>query len=127
MVNKQNQTILIVEDEDAMRKSLFFSLKKAGFEVYEASDGEEGLRLALEKHPDLILLDLLMPKKDGFEMLKELRQDNWGEDVPVIILTNLSGSEYVAETIERGVYDHLIKTDWNIDDVVNVVAEKLKE
>jgi DNA-binding response OmpR family regulator len=121
----QAKKILIVEDEPATRKSLAAALKKAGFQILTANDGEAGLALAFKEHPNLILLDLLMPKKDGLEVLKELRQDDWGEDVPVIILTNLSSAEYVAETIQYGVFDHLVKSDWDVGDVVKKVKAKL--
>ncbi len=117
--------ILIVEDEAATRKSLAAALKKAGFQIFTANDGEAGLVLAFKEHPNLILLDLLMPKKDGLEVLEELRKDDWGGDVPVIILTNLSGAEYVAETIQYGVFDHLVKSDWDVEDVVKKVKAKL--
>jgi len=95
------------------------------FEVLVAKDGEEGLKKSLENHPHIILLDIIMPKLDGISMLKKLREDNWGKEVPVILLTNLSDSEKVAEGMEVGVYDYLVKSDWKIEDVVSKVKEKL--
>lgn len=124
-IKNQDKKILIIEDEEAVRKSLATTLEKEGFKVFSAENGEEGLQIALKEHPDLILLDILMPKKDGLEVLKELRADKWGSEVPVIILTNLSSHEYVAETIRYGVFDHLIKSDWDIADVVKKIKSKL--
>lgn len=125
MTKTKKNKILIVEDEEALRKSLAFALKKSGFEVDQAENGAKGIEAAEKLHPDLMLLDLLMPEKDGFEVLKELRGNSWGKEIPVVILTNLSGSEYVADTIQYGVYDHLVKSDWSVDDVVRVVKGKL--
>ncbi len=80
---------------------------------------------ALKKHPDLIILDLIMPKTDGLSMLKELRGDDWGKEVPVIILTNLSDAENVAKAMEKGVYDFLVKSDWKLEDLIKRVKDKL--
>ncbi len=101
-----------------------FAIEK--FEVLEAPDGKVGLESALRNHPDLILLDILMPVMDGMTMLGKLREDSWGKDVPIILLTNLSDGEKIAEAMKKGVYDYLIKADWNINDVVKKVRSKLK-
>jgi len=122
-----NKTILIIEDEPALRKILSDLLQKNSFSILEAKDGKEGVTIALEKHPDLILLDLLMPVMNGMEALKKIRQDVWGEKVPVIILTNLSATDekLVQDMVtERPLY-YLIKSDWNINDVVKKVKEVL--
>lgn len=121
-----NKTILIVEDEALILRSLKDRFIKEGFTVFDASDGEKGLELALQNHPDIILLDIIMPKMDGISMLKELRKDEWGKDVKIIILTNLNYSEKVAEAMKNGVYDFLIKTDWKLEDVVKQVRDKLE-
>lgn len=117
--------ILIVEDEIPMREALLFKFQKEGFEAIAARDGEEGLRLAREGRPDLVLLDIAMPKMDGMTMLQKLRQEDWGKDIPVILLTNLSESKKVLEAMEKGVYDYLIKSDWRIEGVVEKVKERL--
>ena len=124
---KNNKTILIVEDEVPMIKALADKFRREGFSVLEAGDGEEGLKIAAEKQPDLILLDIVMPKMDGMAMMKKIRVKNkWGEDVPIIMLTNLSDPEDVAEASKYKVYDFLVKTDWRLDDVVKLVREKLR-
>ncbi len=96
------------------------------FEVLQAPDGKIGLEEALRSHPDLILLDIIMPIMDGMTMLAKLRQDSWGKNVSVILLTNLSDESKVAEGLKHGVYDYLVKADWNIGDVVKKVKARLK-
>lgn len=122
----KNKIILVVEDEKPMLEVLVESFAGEGIIVLGATDGEEGLKRALEEHPDLILLDIVLPKMDGITMLKKLRTDNWGKDVPVIILSNLSNIETIAQALEGGVYDFLVKTDWKLKDLVEKVKERLE-
>src|SRR5258708_6807474 len=82
--------VLIVEDEVPMLQVLKEKLQGSGYTTFQAKDGQEGLELSLTHHPDIILLDILMPKMDGMTMLTKLREDSWGKTVPVIILTNVS-------------------------------------
>ena len=120
--------LLLVEDEKTLSETLEERLLLEGFDVIRASDGEKGLELALGKHPDLILLDLLMPKVDGITMLKELRKDSWGVNASVIILTNVESSDKVAETIGLGfsnVFEYMVKTNWSLDDMVARIKERL--
>ncbi len=117
--------ILIVEDELALLYALASQFDKKQFKVLQAVDGVEGLSSALEHRPDLILLDLLMPRMDGMSMLKELRKDTWGKDVKVIILTNLSDAEKIDEALKNGTYDYLVKKDWNITQVIEKVKNSL--
>lgn len=117
--------LLIVDDESIVRKALSSQFDTNQVEVLMATDGEAGLKIALERHPDLILLDLVMQKMDGMTMLSKLREDDWGNKAEVIILTNLSDAERVAEAVDRGTYEYLIKVDWNVTDVVNRVKDKL--
>lgn len=121
--------ILIVEDDPILLSTLADNLVAEGFEIIKAEDGEKALAFALEKKPDLILLDLLLPKMDGFTVLKNLRRSDWGAHVPVIILTNLSSIENIAKTLEfmDDFQEYLVKTDWKIEDVIVRVREKLKE
>jgi len=119
------QTILVVEDEKPMLELLKETFQNEGLRVLVASDGKAGLKLAKEKHPDLILLDIVMPEMGGLTMLRQLRQDEWGKDARVIVLTNLSNNEKVAEAVAEGAYDYLVKPECNIDDVVNKVKQRL--
>lgn len=124
------KTILLVEDEASQRKALSEKFTREGFAVLEAKDGAEGLSVAVKAQPDIILLDIVMPKMDGMTMLKTLRQKNeWGKTVPVILLTNLSAD---SEEINKGIAEsdpayYLVKSNWSIDDVVAKVRERLGE
>lgn len=96
-----------------------------GFIVLLATDGEEGVKIALEEHPDLVILDLLMPKVDGIEVLKQIRAEEWGKEVPVLVLSNIGDTDKVNQAIGLGVSDYLVKTDWKIGDVIMKAKEKL--
>jgi DNA-binding response OmpR family regulator len=119
--------ILIVEDDAILLSILADSLAQAGFEIIQAKDGKEGLAAALREHPDLILLDIIMPKMDGVTMLKKLRQDKKCLATPVILLTNLGYNKEVDEAMKHGASDFLVKANWKINDVVAKVSERLKE
>lgn len=120
------KSILIVEDETPMLQALVNKFKNEGLEVISAIDGEEGLTVALKEHPDLILLDIIMPKMDGMTLMKKVREEkDWGQDVPIVMLTNLSDPDSVSEAAKFGVYDFLVKTDWKLDDMVKLVKERL--
>ena len=121
------QKILIVEDEEPVLKVLSEKLSAEGFRTLLARDGVQGLKTALAKKPDLILLDILLPVMDGITMLKKLREDEWGKKVPVLILTNLSGAENVAQALLQGAFDYLIKTDWTLEDLVRKVKTQLAQ
>lgn len=121
----QKKIILVVEDEEPMQLVLRDVLKVEGYNVLEAKNGIEGLELALKEHPDLILLDILMPKMDGLEMLKNLRADEWGRKVPVIVLTNLSDNDDIAKAVEEDVFEYFVKTDIRIDEVIERIREKI--
>lgn len=117
--------ILIVEDDRVLLNLMHDQFVAEGFEVLVALDGKEGLDLALKTHPDLILVDILMPVMNGMDMTEKLREDEWGKNVKVIVLTNLNSEEKVAKFLEKGAYDYLIKSDWPLDEVVKKVKEKL--
>jgi DNA-binding response OmpR family regulator len=117
--------LLVIDDEAIIQKALLSQFDQSEFEVLTAGDGIVGLQTALEHHPDLILLDLVMPKMDGMTMLTKLREDEWGKKAKVIILTNLSDAEKVSEAVKHGTYEYLVKVDWNIVDVVNKVKHVL--
>lgn len=123
--SKKEFSILIVEDELPLISALTLKLKQENFKVLQAKNGEEGLIVAFKEHPDLILLDIVMPRMDGITMLKKLREDEWGKSAKVIMLTNLSDKENVAQSLDQGAYDYLIKADWKIENVIAKVKEKL--
>lgn len=124
---EEKRSVLVVEDEVSVRKALSDKFEREGFKVLEAEDGKKGLKVALSKRPDAILLDLLMPKMGGMEMLAEIRKDeDWGKTVPVIILTNLSADDKILGGVVKDQPSfYLLKSDWKIADVVTKVKEVL--
>lgn len=119
--------VLITEDEPAMLNILTDKLHESGFETLQARNGEEGLHLALEHHPDLILLDILMPKVDGMTMMKTLREDSWGKTVPIIMLTNVSADtdEALQAIVKNQPAYYLVKSNNTLEEVVEKVKEIL--
>lgn len=124
------KTILIVEDDLPVLNALVDKLNREGFNILQAKNGEDGFIMANKNHPDIILLDIIMPKMDGLTMMKKLRaEDAWGKSVPIIILTNLSND---GETIDRSIMKdkpacYLIKTDWSMTDVVEKIKQQLSK
>jgi len=127
MGNSNKKTILIVVDEELITEALAKKLINAGYDVIIQRNGEEGLKVALEKHPDLVLLDIIMPKMDGVTFLGKIRNDEWGKNVPVIVLTNLESGEKVQKSLQLGVYDYLVKTNWSLSDVLEKVNQSLSK
>lgn len=123
---KSNKKILVIEDEAPLLNVIVDKLISAGYSVIKAADGQQGLDLALSEKPDLILLDIIMPVMDGITMLKNLRQNDIGKDIEVVLLTNSNEYKMLAEALEQGARDYLVKSDWNLDDVVKLVDSKLK-
>jgi DNA-binding response OmpR family regulator len=124
--------ILVVEDEKVLIDTLEEKLVSEGFDVTKAYDGDEGLKLALAEHPDLILLDILMPKVDGLVMLKKLREDSWGKYANVMILTNVKDTNTIADSMEielggtGNTYEYIVKTDWSLESIIARIKNKLK-
>jgi DNA-binding response OmpR family regulator len=114
--------ILFIEDESALQRAASQVLSEEGFQVFSALDGETGLEVAKKERPDLILLDLVIPKKDGFEVLAELKKDETTQNILVIILSNLEGSNDVERALELGATTYLVKTNYRLEEVV----EKIK-
>lgn len=126
-MEKQKKKILIVEDESLLLDALTDKFAREGFEVLQAHNGQECLSIALEKHPDIILLDIVMPKMDGMTALKKLRaHDAWGRTVPVVLLTNLNIDDKLNQDIvETEPAYYLVKSDWEIGQVAEKVKERL--
>ena len=115
--------ILLIEDDVFLSNIYSKKFESEGFEMLIALDGEKGLKLALSKEPDLILLDLLLPGLNGFEVLKALRKDERAKKIPVILLTNLSQKEDIEKGLALKADDYLIKTHFMPSEIV----EKIKK
>jgi len=117
--------ILFIEDEAVMQKAVSEFLNTRGYEVISALDGELGLNAAKTRQPDLILLDLILPKRNGFEVLKDLKADAVTASIPVVILTNLSEMGDIGKVLEYGVTTYLVKSDQSLKDIFTVVEKIL--
>jgi len=113
--------VLLAEDDRFLRKAAEASLRRHGFTVLTASDGEEALRVARAEVPDLILLDLIMPKMQGFEVLRALKDNPKTSPIPVIVLSNLGQDSDVKGATEAGALDYFIKSNLALEDLVKRV------
>ena len=127
MSETKKPLLLVVEDDEVFYTALQIKFEKENYEVEVGKDGEEGLSLALKKHPDIILLDILMPRMNGMELLKKLREDSWGKTVPVVIMTNIStdNDQQINNVIDTQPSYYLIKSNTDIEEVVDKVKELL--
>lgn len=121
-----NTKVLLVEDEKMLAEMYSTKFAMEGFDVTKAFDGVEGLAAAKKATPDIILLDIIMPKLDGFAVLKELRADPKLAKTPVILLTNLGQDDDVAKGKKLGATDYFVKADHTPAEVVQKVKATLK-
>lgn len=119
--------ILFVEDEAALQKTLGDVLTQEGYKIVGALDGEAGLNLAKVENPDLILLDLVLPKMHGFEVLKALKDDAATKDIPIIVLTNLESMGDIEKALELGATTYLVKASYTLEEVVSKIKKALGE
>jgi two-component system, OmpR family, phosphate regulon response regulator PhoB len=124
-MNGETRRILVAEDDRFLRKAAEMALKRQGYTVLTAADGEEALRAARSVLPDLILLDLIMPKLNGFDVLQALKKDAPTAHIPVIILSNLGQDRDVQQAMEAGAAAYFIKTDLSLQALVQRVEETL--
>jgi len=110
--------ILIVEDDLVLQKTLQEFLTDEKFEVACASDGEEGIRAAQVEKPDLVLLDIILPKKNGYEVIENLKKDQMTKKIPIVLLTNLGGVHDVEKALDLGATTYLIKSDYKLEEIV---------
>jgi len=120
------KTILIIEDDKFLRELIVQKLIKEGFEISEAVDGEEGMKKVKEEKPDLVLLDLILPGIDGFEVLARMKEDPVLAAIPVIILSNLGQKEDVERGLKLGAVDYLIKAHFTPGEIIEKVKNALK-
>tara|TARA_B100001964_G_scaffold229788_1_gene282515 strand:- start:982 stop:1362 length:381 start_codon:yes stop_codon:yes gene_type:complete len=119
--------ILLVEDEEMLANMYETKFKNEGFDIEKALNGEDGLKKAKEMLPDFILLDIIMPKMDGFAVLKSLKKDEKTKNIPVMLLTNLGQEEDIQRGEELGGVGYLVKANTTPADVVDAVKNKLNK
>jgi CheY-like chemotaxis protein len=118
--------VLLAEDDKFLRKAAEVELRRHGFVVLPAADGEEALKVATEQIPDIILLDLIMPKMQGFEVLKRLKQQEATANIPVIVMSNLGQEQDVQQAMESGARAYLIKSNLSLKELSRNVEQTLK-
>ena len=118
--------ILIIEDDKFLRELIARKLLDEGFDIVEAVDGEEGIKMIKESGPDLVLLDLILPSIDGFEVLARVKEDTSIVPVPIIILSNLGQKEEVEKGLELGAVDYLIKAHFTPGEIIEKIKNILK-
>jgi len=118
--------ILIVEDDKFLRELIAQKLSKEGFNISEAVDGEEGIKKIKEEKPQLVLLDLILPGIDGFEVLSRMKEDPIVSSTPVIILSNLGQKEDVEKGLKLGAVDYLIKAHFTPGEIIEKIRGILK-
>ena len=121
----KKKSILLVEDDVFLAELYATKLNLEGFEISLATDGEKGLKMIKEKKPDLILLDIILPKMDGFEILKIIKANKILKRIPVILLTNLSQKDEVKRGLELGADDYLIKAHFMPSEVVKKIKQTI--
>lgn len=122
-----SRRILLVEDDRFLRRAAEASLKRRGFTVQVAVDGEEALRFAAADPPDLILLDLILPKLPGFEVLRSLKSSTALASIPVIVLSNLGQDQDVQQAIGLGALAYLVKANLSLEELARRVEEVLQK
>ncbi len=113
--------VLVVEDDESIRQLYFDVFTNAGITALTASNGAEGVELALKHHPDAILMDIMMPIMNGHEAVSKIRRDAWGKHAKVVFLTNMSDAENVVHAVEEGSEEYIIKANTSVKEVLNKV------
>ena len=127
METKPGKTVLIVEDDMLLLVTLTHQFEDAGYRVVTAENGEEGVEKFFTEEPDAVVMDVMMPRKDGVEMLEEIRAKLPETSVPFIVLSNANDMDYVARAMGQGAVAYLLKSDRQIESVVKMVEEKIKK
>jgi two-component system, OmpR family, alkaline phosphatase synthesis response regulator PhoP len=117
--------ILVVEDEITLQKAMMDALDISGYETAGANDGEQGLEMIKSEKPDLVLLDIILPKMNGFDVLKAIKADETTKKIPVIMLTNLESSGDIEKALTLGAMTYLVKTNYELDEIVKRVKDAL--
>ncbi len=117
------KSILVVEDSHYLAESLSDMINIKGYEALMAPNGREGVRIALEEHPDLILLDIRLPDIDGYEVFRQIREDVWGKKARIVILTASESIVNIAKNIDLPSEDILFKPEWSIIDLAKKITD----
>ena len=125
--NQSKKLVLLVEDDPFLSNILMMKLQKEGLNVIHAIDGDDALTKLNEGDYEMVLLDLILPKKNGFEVLETMRRDSRFENTPVIIVSNLGQDSDMEKARSLGVIDYIVKERLSIDDLVNKVKAEIPQ
>lgn len=123
-MDNSKKKILIIEDDRSLQTALVEALTQEGYETASAFDGEEGVQKAGAETPDLILLDIILPRKDGYEVLAEIKKGSQ-KNIPVLILTNLEEIDNVQQALDLGATTFMVKSDFSLKDIIEKIKENL--
>ncbi|MEK7090200.1 MAG: response regulator [Patescibacteria group bacterium] len=118
--------ILFIEDDPILLKAVSAALEKEGFEVLTATDGETGIKSIEEANPNLVILDIILPKKNGYEIMEYVKLKPELAGIPIVILTNLEGSQDVERMLALGARAFLVKANYTIDEIVKAIKRILE-
>lgn len=125
--NEKKIKVLLAEDDKFISRAFFDGLSRAGYDVKLASDGNQAIEFVRSFGPDIVLLDLIMPDKNGFEVLEEIKKDATTKDIPVIILSNLGQDTDIQKGRDLGASDYLIKSNSSLDQVAEKIDQYVKK
>lgn len=120
-----NKKILVIEDDNILQSAIATSLTQSGFKVEQSFDGVDGLKKAKSGDIDLILLDILMPKKDGWEVLADLKKDAKCKSIPVLVLTVYESEDSIAKCNALGADGYFVKSKYSLDEIIDKVKEQI--
>lgn len=121
-----SKKIVLIEPDDFLAEIYSAKFRQEGFKVKRAADGEQGLKLVEREKPDIILLDILLPKKDGFEVIRELKSQNGLNKIPIIVVTNLGQKEDIDKALALGAADYVIKAHFVPSETISTIKKLLK-
>ncbi len=122
----KKKRVLVIDDDENLRKVLLEALHVAGFESDGASNGDDGLKKAFDTHPDAIMLDVMMPKLTGWQVLEKLRTDAWGKKAKVLMLTSLDQADNIAHAMDKDVFNYIVKSDLDLNNIATTVNNLIK-
>jgi len=123
---KKKKKMLIIEDESLILKALSEGFQRRGFDVIKAEDGEEGIEKIAKEKPDLILLDLILPKMSGQEVLQDMKKKKQLDKIPVVVLTNVSDGSVLKECMSLGAKEYIIKANFSFDDMEATIKQAIE-
>ena len=127
MAKTKKTIMMIIEDDEVLLRALYLALHEENYTITTASDGDTGLKMAGRVKPDIILLDLLLPKMNGFDFLRYIKADPALKDIPVVVLSNLGDQDSIAKAKGLGALDYFVKSGTDLSDLREKIAKILKD